>query len=124
MRMMLLAAAAVLVAAPALAGTMDSTYGNTVTVTNAKTGAVTTLLFEADGSYTAKGKNADGTDIMGGGKWVIKDGKYCSTPNAVEGQPAPKEECSEFVDGKNVGDKWTQKDADGEEITVEISAGR
>ena len=123
MKKLLLAAAAVLVAAPALAGTMDSTYGNTVTVTNSK-GAQTTLLFEADGTYTAKGQNADGTDMMGGGKWEVKDGKYCSTPNAVEGQPAPVESCTEYVDGKNVGDKWTQKDANGEDITVEISAGR
>jgi hypothetical protein len=113
------ATAAVFLAAPAFAGTMESTYGNTVIVTNGK-GEVTTLLFEADGSYTAKG--ADGAAVQG--KWAIKEGKYCATPNAVAGQPEPTEACSEFVDGKNVGDSWTQKGIDGTDITVEIKAGR
>lgn len=123
MRKVLLAAVAVLIAGPALAGTMDNTYGNTVTVTNAK-GEVSTLLFEKDGTYVAKGMNAEGKAVEGGGTWAIKDGKYCSTPKAVEGQPAPAEACSEFVEGKNVGDKWEQKDANNETITVEIKAGR
>jgi hypothetical protein len=123
MRKLLLAAAVVLVAAPALAGTMDSTYGNTVLVTNAK-GEVTTLLLEADGTYVAKGKDEKGADVTVKGKWEIRDGKYCATPDAVEGQPAPKESCTEYVDGKNVGDKWDQKGIEGEAITVEITQGR
>ena len=123
MRKLLLAAAALLVAAPALAGTMDSTYGNTVTVTNTK-GEVTTLLFEADGTYVAKGTDDKGAPVTGGGKWAIKDGKYCATANAVEGQPEPKESCTEYVDGKVAGDKWEQKGTEGEAITVEIKAGR
>jgi hypothetical protein len=123
MRKLLLVAAAVLVAAPAYAGTMDNTYGNTVLVTNAK-GEVTTLLFEADGSYTAKGKDEKGADVTISGKWEIKDGKYCATPNPVEGQPAPVQNCSEYVDGKTVGDKWDQKGIENEAITVEIKAGR
>jgi hypothetical protein len=123
MRKLLLVAAAMLVAAPAYAGTMENTYGNTVLVTNAK-GEVTTLLYEADGTYTAKAKDDKGADVTVTGKWEIKDGKYCATPNAVEGQPAPTQSCTEFVDGKNVGDKWEQKGIENEAITVEIKAGR
>jgi hypothetical protein len=119
MRKLLLAAAAVLVAAPALAGTMESSYGNTVTVTNAE-GKTMTLLFSEDGTFTGTGY--DGAAI--GGKWVVKEGKYCSTANAVEGQPAPTEACTDYVDGKNVGDSWKQKGTDGADITVAITAGR
>ena len=109
-------------AGTALADTMAETYGNTVLSTNAA-GEVTKLWFKADGTYsveTAKGEK-------GSGKWAIKDGKYCSTPNlpanAPKETPAPKESCTEYKADHKAGDKWTQKDADGKDITVEIKKG-
>jgi hypothetical protein len=113
------AAAVLLVAAPALAGSVDNMYGNTVLITNSK-GETSTSLLESDGTY--KTTLANGQVVSG--KWEIRDGKFCATPAPVEGQPAPAESCGEYVDGKNVGDKWTQKGADEETITVEIKAGR
>lgn len=103
---------------------MAGTYGNTVVVTNAK-GEATKLWFAKDGTYkveTAKGQK-------GTGKWALKDNnsKYCSTADlpagAPAGTPAPKEMCSEFKGAHKAGDKWSQKDADGADITVEIKAG-
>lgn len=103
---------------------MAGAYGNTVLVTNAA-GETTKLWIAKDGTYkfeTAKGEK-------GTGKWSLKDNntKYCSTPDlpaaAPKGTPAPKESCSEFKGAHKAGDKWTQKDADGKDITVEIKAG-
>jgi len=106
----------------ALADTMEQTYGNTVLSTNDK-GETTTLWFKADGTYT--GQTAKGEKFSG--KWAIRDGKYCSTPDAAPdapaGTPAPEETCIEYQANHNVGDKWSQNDADGKPITVEIKAG-
>ena len=62
--MLALAGAFALVATAAYADDpMATTYGNTVTTKDAKTGAVGTLLFNADGTYTANGTGADGKPI-------------------------------------------------------------
>lgn len=117
-----LAAVGIAGAAMAADDTMAATYGNTVLVTNAK-GEVLKLWFKADGTYTAETAKGE----KGSGKWVIKGDKYCSTPtlpaNAPAGTPAPTETCSAYVGGHKVGDKWTQKDNAGADITVEIKAG-
>jgi hypothetical protein len=112
-------------AGAAAADTMDSTFGNTVIVTNGK-GEKTKLWFKADGSYT--GEAANGQKFSG--KWAIKDGKYCGTPDAPmqasssgTPAPAPVEACGEYVTGKNVGDTWTQKDSQDQPITVTIQSG-
>lgn len=103
---------------------MSGVYGNTIVVTNAK-GESTKLWINKDGTYKAQG--ADGKS--GTGKWVVKENntKYCSTPDlpatAPAGTAAPKETCSEFKGGHKAGDKWQQKDAEGQTITVEIKAG-
>lgn len=109
-------------AGAALADTMAETYGNTVLSTNDKN-ETTKIWFKADGTYsfeTAKGEK-------GTGKWAIKAGKYCSTPDlpatAPKDTPAPKEACIDYQDKHKAGDKWTQKDADGKTITVEIKKG-
>lgn len=113
------AAAAALFATPALAGSLESMYDNTVVITNTK-GESYSSHVEKDGTY--KATMADGKVVTG--KWEVKNGQFCGTPDAVEGQPAPVQSCGEFVDNKNVGDKWEQKNAAGETITVEIKAGR
>lgn len=111
-------------AAVAAADPMAGVYGNTVIVTNAK-GEVTKVWINKDGTY----KVQSSTGQAGTGKWAVKDNntKYCSIPDlpasAPAGTAAPKESCSEFHGGKNPGDKWQQKDADGQPITVEVKAG-
>jgi hypothetical protein len=106
----------------ALADTMAETYGNTVLATNDK-GETSKLWFKADGTYTVEGAKGE----KGSGKWAIKDGKYCSTPNlpadAKPDTPAPKETCVEYQANHKVGDKWTQNDVDGKPVTVEIKKG-
>jgi hypothetical protein len=111
-------------AAIAAADPMEGAYGNTVIVTNAK-GEKTKLWIAKDGTF--KGESAKGEKFTG--KWTLKDNnsKYCSTAdlpaNAPKETPAPKEACSEFKGPHKAGDKWTQKDADGADVTVEIVAG-
>ena len=116
------AVAAIGFAGVAFADTMAETFGNTLLVTNDK-GEVTKLWFKADGTYTAETAKGE----KGSGKWVIKDGKYCNTPDlpatAPKDTPAPKEACTEYQGDHKVGDKWTQKGTDGTMVTVEIKKG-
>jgi len=111
-------------AAIAAADVMEGAYGNTVVVTNAK-GEKSKLWIAKDGTF--KGETAKGEKFTG--KWTLKDNntKYCATTdlpaNAPKDTPAPKEACSEFKGPHKAGDKWEQKDADGQPITVEIVAG-
>ena len=106
----------------AFADTMAETYGNTVLSTN-DNGETSKFWFKADGTVTFETSKGE----KGSGKWAIKEGKYCSTPNlpanAPKDTPAPKESCLEYQANHKVGDKWTQKDADGKTITVEIKKG-
>jgi hypothetical protein len=106
----------------ALADTMDETFGNTVVITNAK-GEVSKSWPKADGTFASEGPNGE----KGSGTWALKDGKTCSTPNlpadAAPGTPPPTESCAEYQPNHKVGDKWTQPDADGNSVTVEIVKG-
>lgn len=104
---------------------MAGTFGNTVLVTDAD-GKVTKYAFKDGGTWTAKtpdGKDANGT-------WELTEGekKICLTLVLPAGATPPeggiKPACSEFVGGgKKAGDKWTQNDANGKPVTVEIKAG-
>lgn len=123
MKKLMLAAVAALIATPALAGTMDATFGNTTTVTDSK-GQVVTYFFEADGTYSAKTTNAEGAMVEGKGAWAIEGDMVCTTPAAMEGAPAPEKACGTYVDGKTVGDTWEITNTAGEKFTVTISAGR
>jgi hypothetical protein len=109
-------------ATSALADTMAETYGNTVVATNDK-GEVSKLWFKADGTYT--GETAKGEKFSG--KFVVKNGQYCSTPdlpaNAPAGTPAPKEACQPYEANHKVGDSWTQNDSMGKPVKIEIKAG-
>lgn len=118
----LAAFAACALAGAAFADTMSETYGNTVISTNDK-GETTKLWFKADGTYTYVTAKGD----KGSGKWAIKDGKYCGTPdlpaNAPAGTPAPKESCQPYEANHKAGDKWSQKDAEGKTFNIEIKKG-
>lgn len=116
-------AAVALFAAPALAGTMENTFNNTVKVKSAE-GAESSWYFNADGTFTMKAKTPEGQDVEIKGTWAKEGDKICSTPNAVEGQPAPVKTCVNYVEGKNVGDSWEVTSDTGAKSTVTIVAGR
>ncbi len=101
---------------------MADTYGNTVTTKNAKTGATGTLLFNADGSYTATGAGPDGKAMSYPGKWVTKDNgaTLCLTPSVPNG---PGESCSP-VAAHPVGEHWTVTNSAGDTFDVVVSTGR
>ena len=105
---------------------MATTYGNTVTTKNAKTGASGTLLFNADGSYTAGGIGADGKPLSYPGKWVTKDNgaTLCLTPTLPAGTPnAPGQSCSPLT-VHPVGEHWTVTNSAGDSFDVVVTAGR
>ncbi|MES1157438.1 MAG: hypothetical protein ABUL73_06620 [Alphaproteobacteria bacterium] len=102
----------VLAAAPAVAKTMDSTFGNTVTVTHPD-GAVERYFFEPDGSFTAR--MPGGQNVVG--QWVRRDAEVCLT---VQGQD---ENCTPVADDKNVGDSWTLETGGGS-LVIAIVRGR
>jgi hypothetical protein len=106
------AALMALAAAPALAGTVDAFFANTVETT--AQGATTKWHFNQDG--TLKATLPDGTAATGA--WAMKDGKFCVTVGA---QP---ESCSPVMEGKGVGDSWEATNSAGQSFTVSIKAGR
>ena len=101
---------------------MATTYGNTVTTTDTKTGTVGTLLFNADGTYTANGTGADGKAITYPGKWVTKDdgATLCLTPQVQNGPP---ESCSP-LSVHPIGEHWTVTNSAGQSFDVVVSTGR
>jgi hypothetical protein len=107
-------ALAALAATPALAETMENSFGNTIVVTTAS-GANVRYHFNADGSYTQIAP--DGTNLNGA--WTQTGDQLCMTPQG-SAQPA----CVTVEQGKNVGDTWQQAGADGSQITVMLQAGR
>ncbi|MEZ5958758.1 MAG: hypothetical protein R3C27_16285 [Hyphomonadaceae bacterium] len=105
---------AAMIAGPALADTMQNSYGNTIVVTYAN-GGQATYHFNADGSFTG---TAPGGSQMAGTFTVEGDQLCLAAPN---GQ-APQ--CVSVAADKNVGDTWTQTASDGSQINVELRAGR
>jgi hypothetical protein len=87
-----------------------------------KTGAVGTLLFNADGTYTANGTGPDGKAITYPGKWATKDNgaTLCLTPSVPNG---PGETCSPLA-AHPVGEHWTVTNSTGQSFDVVVSAGR
>lgn len=124
---LLFAGAFVLVATAASADDpMATTYGNTVVTKNAKTGAVGQLLFNADGSYTAKGTDPSGKPLEYPGKWVEKDNgaTLCLTPQLPANTPnAPSESCSPLAIHP-IGEHWTVTNSMGDSFDVVVNTGR
>lgn len=110
----------------AMAGTtMEATFGNTTTVKNAADGSTIAYHFKADNTYAAKATMTDGKTMDGTGKWEMSaDGtQVCVTPDAAPEGQTPQKTCADYVDGKAVGDTWTIKNDQGQELTVSITAG-
>ncbi|MES1197200.1 MAG: hypothetical protein ABUL55_01120 [Pseudomonadota bacterium] len=101
----------VLSTAPAFAETMDSMYGNTVTVTQPG-GIVDRYYFEADGTFTER--SHDGATYTG--HWVRRAGDVCLTVDQ-------REDCAPVPTDKAVGDSWMMETGGGS-IAVAIVAGR
>ena len=101
-------------AASAETDTMQTAYGNTVVVTE-PSGSVLRYHFNADHSFDVV--MPDGHDVPG--TYQIANGQICLT---YAGRNTA--ECTEYVSGKNVGDSWTQRGSDGNQITVSLQAGR
>jgi|SRR5579871_6338484 len=124
---LVLAGAFVMVATAASADDpMATTYGNTVVTKNAKTGAVGELLFNADGTYTAKGTGADGKANQYPGKWVVKDNgaTLCLTPQLPPNTPnAPAPSCSPLA-VHPVGEHWSVTNDQGDSFDVVVNSGR
>lgn len=122
-----LAGAFVFVATAAIADDpMTNTYVNTVSTKSAKTGLTGALFFNADGSYAAKGTNAEGKQVEYPGKWMLKDdGKtICLTPTLPPDTPKPPPTSCSPLEQHNVGDNWSVTDDQGETFAVTITAGR
>lgn len=120
--MLVLAGAFTLAATAALADDpMADTYANTVTTKSAKSGTGT-LLFNADGSYTAKATGPDGKPIAYQGKWTLKDGgtAICLSPTIPNPPPAS---CSPLTKHA-VGESWSVTNDQGETFEVSMTAGR
>lgn len=111
-----LAVGAILMTGAALAqtDTMQTAYGNTVVVTEPN-GAVYRYHFNADHSFDLV--TPDGHTVPGA--YQIANGQICLSYQGRDGA-----ECTEHVTGKNVGDTWTQRGSNGNQITVSLQAGR
>ena len=124
---LLLAGAFVLVATAASADDpMATTYGNTVVTKNAKTGAVGQLLFNADGTYTAKGTDPSGKPLEYPGKWVEKDNgaTLCLTPQLPANTPNPPSESCSPLSIHPMGEHWTVTNSMGDSFDVVVNTGR
>jgi len=106
---------------------MAFTYANTIKTTNKSTGDTATLLFNADGTYTANGM-AGGKPVQYTGKWATKDdGKtICLTPQLPPNAPAPPAgatSCSP-LQTHAVGDNWTVTNDQNMTFDISLTAGR
>lgn len=109
-----LALGVAMIATPAMADTMQNTYGNTIVVTY-PSGAQAMYYFNADGTFTG---TAPGGSTMAG-RYTAEGDQLCLIPPSGQ---APQ--CTTIAMDKSVGDTWTQNAADGAEISVELRAGR
>ena len=124
---LMLAGALVLVATAASAeDPMATTYGNTVVTKNAKTNAVGQLLFNADGSYMAKGTDPNGQAITYPGKWEVKDNgaTLCLTPQLPPNTPNPPPTSCSPLSIHPVGEHWTVTNSMGDSFDVVVNTGR
>lgn len=96
----------------AFADTIENGYGNTFIVTLGE--ASVRYQFNADGTFSATG--SDGSTQNG--RYEATNGQLCFLGEADQRLCAP------LVAGKTVGDTWQQLDANGNQITVTLLAGR
>jgi hypothetical protein len=105
---------------------MANTYGNTVVTKNAKTNAVGQLMFNADGTYTAKGSDANGQAVEYPGKWEVKDNgaTICLTPQLPANTPNPPPASCSPLAIHPVGEHWTVTNTMGDTFDVVVNTGR
>jgi hypothetical protein len=126
LRILALAGAAILATTAAWADDpMAGTYGNTVTTKDHTTGAMGTLMFNQDMTYTAKATGADGKPVSYDGSWALKDNgaTICLTPNLPANSPGAGTSCSP-LQKHNVGDTWTVTNDKGQTFDIGLTAGR
>lgn len=101
---------------------MSNTYANTVTTKSQKTGVSGTLLFNADGSYSANTTGPDGKPFAYKGTWALKDNgaAICLSPTLPNPPPAS---CSPLTKHA-VGESWSVTNEQGETFDVSMTAGR
>lgn len=113
MRLAAVVAIGALLCAPAaLADTIENGYGNTFIVTAGDT--VVRYHFNADGTFAATAP--DGS--VQSGRYEIANSQICFLG------PNDARSCAPLVSGKNVGDTWEQLDANGNQISITLEAGR
>ncbi len=113
-RILLPAAVALALAAPAFADTLDVLYRNTLTLTDAQ-GGVKTVLLTDDGKFQQT--NAQG--MWAAGFWTHRDGRLCMTARGES------EICFPFETGKSAGDTWEINGPTGRLVwTARIEEGR
>ncbi len=101
---------------------MSNTYGNTVTTKDMTSGAVSTLMFNQDGTYSGAATGADGKSMSYSGKWTLEGSNICLAP---QGAPAaaPGANCSP-VSKHAVGETWNVTTDKGMTYQVSLTAGR
>lgn len=99
-------------ATPALAGTIENSFGNTITVTGPD-GATARYYFDPDGSVVATYPNGHRLE----GEWEVRGAQICLRAPEIE------EECHALADDKNLGDEWSYETS-GQTYTFAIVAGR
>jgi hypothetical protein len=102
------------VAAPA--DPMEGRYGNVVVMTG-KDGKAMKARFNRD--KTAELTRPDGQSITG--EWVLEGDQLCIKLSMLL---MSMKRCMPFVPDKMVGDVWTQKNPQGEDVTATIVAGQ
>ncbi|HUD52622.1 hypothetical protein, partial [Parvibaculum sp.] len=93
---------------------LASYYGNTVVLSNPKTGDVQAFVNQ-DGTYSTK--LADGNTVSG--TWAVNGGETCYTQTTPPPAAGAKPFCAANEDRK-VGDSWKVAAADGSETTITI----
>jgi YD repeat-containing protein len=121
-KILISAAAAMLFAAAAWAGSMEARFGNTV-VASAPDGTVTKFHYDKAGTFTATIAQPGKPAVNAKGKWRQDGDKLCITSDTAFGPfEANKESCVPLM-GDKVGDKWKSKskDAAGNVVDVDVT---
>ncbi len=114
-----LAALLMLAASPALAGSMDGLFGNTLKVTAAN-GATSTYAYDRGGEVTAVVR---GHPVSGHWRLEEATGRICQAFSPEPEVTMPEVCVALQTDGKKAGDKWSGVSPAGRPLTFEIVAG-
>ena len=119
-RVVLIALAGALTFASGAHADMAGLVGNTVVLTTPDNNTIKVQL-HADGTYQTVMSNGPGAK----GTWKGDNGQLCYTqtdPAPAPGRPNPF--CAQGMDGKKVGDTWTQPGMGGGTMNGAVVAGQ